>query len=138
MLIEVPPFAAEELEGAHAAECSEAVRARVTAARSFKRERVAHADRNGLNGGQEGDIAGLCRAERGPGAPLEERSHLAVGARRLLRQALIRDGLSGRGYSRVIDLARTIADLDAEFEVGADHVAEALSLRLDYHRLGQV
>jgi magnesium chelatase family protein len=37
--------------------------------------------------------------------------------------------LSGRGFDRVIRLARTIADLDGAERVGVDHVGEALTLR---------
>jgi magnesium chelatase family protein len=37
--------------------------------------------------------------------------------------------LSGRGYDRALRLARTLADLDESDVVGAEHVAEALSLR---------
>jgi magnesium chelatase family protein len=38
-------------------------------------------------------------------------------------------GLSGRGWTRTLRLARTCADLDGAAEVGASHVATALSLR---------
>ena len=37
--------------------------------------------------------------------------------------------LSGRGWNRVIKVARTCADLDGARNVGAEHIAEALSLR---------
>ena len=37
--------------------------------------------------------------------------------------------LSARGYHRVLKVARTIADLDAEERVGRVHLAEALSYR---------
>ena len=48
----------------------------------------------------------------------------------------MREGLSGRGYTRIVGLARTIADLDQREAVDADDVAEALALRLDYRRVG--
>jgi magnesium chelatase family protein len=67
---------------------------------------------------------------------LEDRGLLTAEARRLLRQALVSDGLSGRGYVRVINLARTIADLDNVLPVEAHHLAEALALRLDQRRAG--
>ena len=38
-------------------------------------------------------------------------------------------GLSGRGWTRALRLARTCADLEGEAEVTEDHVAVALSLR---------
>ena len=88
----------------------------MTAARLFRRERSS----------------GQCDPV---GHALEERSLLTRDARSLLRQALIAQGLSGRAYVRIIDLARTIADLDNLLLVGPDHVAEALALRLDHRRV---
>jgi magnesium chelatase family protein len=38
-------------------------------------------------------------------------------------------GLSGRGWDRVLRVARTIADLAACDRIGAGHVSEALALR---------
>jgi magnesium chelatase family protein len=69
---------------------------------------------------------------------LEDRGTLSADARSLLRQALVRDSLSGRAYARIAGLARTIADLDQLATVGPEHVAEALALRLDYRRIGFV
>lgn len=57
-------------------------------------------------------------------------------ARGLLHEALVREGLSGRAYARIIDLARTIADLDNTPAVKLEHIAEALALRLDHRRVG--
>jgi len=48
---------------------------------------------------------------------------------RLLRDAAERLRLSARGYHRVLKLARTLADLDAETSVSRAHLAEALSYR---------
>ncbi len=49
--------------------------------------------------------------------------------RRWLREALGRLGLSGRGYVRTVRLARTIADLAGEAQIGESHLAEALAWR---------
>jgi magnesium chelatase family protein len=50
--------------------------------------------------------------------------------RRLLSQAVQAFGLSARGHTRVLKVARTIADLRASDHVRADDVAEALQYRL--------
>lgn len=47
----------------------------------------------------------------------------------LLRAAMDRLDLTGRGWDRIRRVARTVADLDAAEVVQGDHVAEALSLR---------
>ena len=50
---------------------------------------------------------------------------------RLLREALVRNALSGRGYVRVLAVSRTLADLEESASITQEHVAEALALRLD-------
>jgi magnesium chelatase family protein len=52
-------------------------------------------------------------------------------ARALLQQAYAAGGLSARGHGRVLRVARTIADLDGDVRVGAEHVRTALALRHD-------
>ncbi len=52
-----------------------------------------------------------------------------VEGQRLLEVAMARLGLSARSVSRVLKVARTIADLDAEEAVRAPHVAEAIQYR---------
>ena len=117
VLIEVPPLTLSALDVGNGGEASAVIQERVAAARAFRRQRSEH-------GGAATPQA------------LEERSGLTREARGLLRQALVREGLSGRAYVRVIGLARTIADLDNVLPVGAEHLAEALALRLDYRRVG--
>ncbi|HEV7839176.1 MAG TPA: hypothetical protein VGO75_13995, partial [Gemmatimonadaceae bacterium] len=50
-------------------------------------------------------------------------------ARTLLQTASERLALSARGYHRVLKVARTIADLDEQAEIGCAHIAEALRYR---------
>ena len=49
--------------------------------------------------------------------------------RRLLEMAMYKPGLSVRAYSRIIKVARTIADLEGEAAIGASQVAEAIQYR---------
>ena len=49
--------------------------------------------------------------------------------RRLLAQAAEAMRLSARGYTRILRVARTIADLSGSEGVGRIHIAEALSYR---------
>ena len=117
VLIEVPPLTLAALDAEDGGESSAAVRERVEAARAFHEQRLG-------------------REPLSSPHALEDRSRMTGEARVLLRQALVREGLSGRAYVRVISLARTIADLDNVLPVGAEHLAEALALRLDYRRVG--
>ena len=124
-LIEVPPLTLPALDDRSALEPSSAVRARVASAQEFRRALEAAGRVGGRAGG-----AGSGGASAG--------REFAREARSLLREALVRDGLSGRAYVRVMGLARTIADLDQMQEVSAEHLAEALSLRLDHRRVAFV
>lgn len=88
------------------------VRARVTSARSVQLLRQGQ-----LNSRLDG------RALRAH-APLDRASRALVGT------AVTRLGLSVRGVTRVIRVARTIADLAGDSTVDSRHVAEALQFRV--------
>ena len=64
-------------------------------------------------------------------AEAERHCGTSVDARRLLAQAMSRLALSARGYSRVVKVARTIADLAESEGIDAAHVAEAIGYRSD-------
>ncbi|MFN8114316.1 MAG: YifB family Mg chelatase-like AAA ATPase [Solirubrobacterales bacterium] len=94
-------------------ETSAEVAARVVDAREAQRERLGDDRVNASMSDREiADFAGM--------SP-EARSALVCGHGE--------HGLSGRGWNRVIKVARTCADLAGSRVVGADHIAEALSLR---------
>ncbi|WP_137785833.1 YifB family Mg chelatase-like AAA ATPase [Sphingomonas sp. 3P27F8] len=63
------------------------------------------------------------------GAPLDLHATPDDAGRALLAQAAESMRLSARGYTRVLRVARTIADLAGAEQVGRTHVAEALSYR---------
>jgi magnesium chelatase family protein len=108
MRVAVPRLVAADLLG-RPGEASATVAARVSTARLVQASRgVPNRDlsRDGLD-------AAPCTTE----------------ARRLLRSAIERLGLTGRGFDRVRRVARTLADLGGEEVVGEAHVAEALTFR---------
>ena len=93
-------------------ESSAAVRERVTAARERQENRLG---------------PGRCNAEMTP-SELRE-SVLAEEAATLLAESYARRRLSGRAHDRVLRLARTVADLAGEEEIGREQMAQALQLR---------
>jgi magnesium chelatase family protein len=103
---------AEEM-GAAPGEDSARVRERVVAARERQERRLG---------------AGRFNAEM---TVAEKRRHARLGsdAKLMLATGHERLGLSGRGYDRVLRLARTIADLAGRDRVSEEHVGEALTLR---------
>jgi magnesium chelatase family protein len=92
-----------------AGEASAAVRERVFAARERQRARL----------GDDRANAELAATE----------IEIDDSIERMLADAGLAIGLSGRGRERVIRLARTLADLDQREPIGSEHVEEALSLR---------
>jgi magnesium chelatase family protein len=110
--ISVARPSAGELSGSEG-EGSSTVRQRVIAARERQGHRLG---------------AGRCNADM---TAQEARPccKLDAEAQRLLDAGHERLGLSGRGWDRVLRVARTIADLGACDRIGAAHVSEALALR---------
>ena len=123
MHIQVAAVPARDLASGAPAEPSLRVRGRVEAARRQQRAR--------------GPVGMACNAQV-PGRWIERHGGLHGDARALLLRAADQLCLSARGYYRVLRVARTIADLGASDEVGAEHVAEALRYRAAGLRAGAV
>ncbi|MDD3445302.1 MAG: YifB family Mg chelatase-like AAA ATPase [Zavarzinia sp.] len=115
LFVEVPAVSVADLALPPPAEGSAEVAARVAAARAVQAGRLA---RTGFstNAEIEGEL-------------LDSHATPDEAGRRLLLEAAERLRLSARGYHRVLRVARTIADLAGDEQVGRLHVAEALSFR---------
>jgi len=113
--VEVDPVSAADLALPPPAEGSDAVAARVAAARRVQTARLDGTGRR-TNAELEGDFLERFATPDEPG-------------RKLLAQAAEAMRLSARGYTRMLRVARTIADLAGAETIGRVHVAEALSYR---------
>ncbi|MGX7926799.1 YifB family Mg chelatase-like AAA ATPase [Tsuneonella sp. HG094] len=113
--VEVDPVSAADLALLPPAEGSADVAARVAAARAIQTARFAE---TGARTNAELD-----------GPALERFATPDEPGRKLLMQAAEAMRLSARGYTRMLRVARTIADLAGAETVGRVHVAEALSYR---------
>ncbi|MBQ7335508.1 MAG: YifB family Mg chelatase-like AAA ATPase [Clostridia bacterium] len=115
--IELPSLTYDEISAPDAhAEHSETIRARVTVAREFARQRM------------NGKTNAFCNAQL-DAAGIHEFCNPDPEASALLKAAYDRMGLSARGYDRILRVARTIADLDSSELIRAPHIAEAIQLR---------
>jgi magnesium chelatase family protein len=113
----LPPVELSALQGAAPGEPSAAVRARVEQARALQRGR-----RDG------GTVTAAVNAALGP-RDLATVAALCPAGSRMLSAAVDRLALSARAYTKVLRLARTIADLEGAAALRPEHVAEAIALR---------
>jgi magnesium chelatase family protein len=114
--IEVPPAKYADISGTSTGEASEAIRDRVTRARTIQAARFTGESRVFANSQMSARlIHKVCRVDR--------------DGRELLRSASVRLGLSARSYSKILKIARTIADLDGTCEIEPRHLAEAIQYR---------
>ena len=121
--VEVPPVTAADLALPAPAEGTAEAAARVATARAVQAAR-ASAGRGGAGG--DGAVALNARAD---GDWLEAIVALDPPARALLTRAAEAGGLTARGWTRTLRLARTIADLEGSDAVRRVHIAEALIYR---------
>ena len=102
-------------------EGSEQIRARVVAARQMQAQRFGSTPVK--SNAMMDEVA------------LREHCLVDEAGRRLLENAMDRLSLSARAYSRIIKVARTIADLDQSPTIKAHHLAEAIQYRVLDRRL---
>ncbi|MCI5969614.1 MAG: YifB family Mg chelatase-like AAA ATPase [Clostridia bacterium] len=113
--IEVPTVKYSELESSEKSESSEKIRERVNKARNIQLERY--------KGKNIFSNAALSAADLEVYCPLDSE------CKTLLRNVFEKLGLSARAHSRIIKVARTIADLDASENIKPYHIAEAIRYR---------
>lgn len=113
--IEVPTVKYGELESNQKSESSKDIRERVQRARKIQLERYKGKNIFSNSALSAHDLEVFC--------PLDEKSKL------LLRNVFEKLGLSARAHSRIIKVARTIADLEGLENINASCIAEAIQYR---------
>jgi magnesium chelatase family protein len=113
--IEVPRVPHKDLADPVDGESSATIRARVEKARAIQRERLASYGLHANSAMAARHIRKFC--------PLDE------AGQKLLELVVDKLGMSARSYSRILKVARTIADLAEEENIGQMHLAEAIQYR---------
>lgn len=122
--IEVLPVNYDELTDRAPGEDSAKIRARVNRARAIQRRRLEALEQAGqLSAG-----TAFCNAQLSQQA-VAQVCRMSDGAQTLLRNAFEQNGLSARAYSRVLKVARTIADLADSDRIEEEQVLEAIQYR---------
>ena len=111
------PVDARKLVERHAAESSASVAARVLQAREIQRRRF-----------EEGGDDIFCNAAMN-NRQLEKYCPLSTACKTILERIIERMGLSARACTRIIKLARTIADLAGSPDILPEHLSEAAGYR---------
>ncbi len=114
--MEVPSVPYEELMSRKDAETSASIRQRVNKAREVQMERFG------------GEKRIFCNAQM-RARHLKKFCAISGEASKLLETATDRLGLSARAHSRILKVARTIADLSGLADIGAPQIAEAIQYR---------
>ena len=114
--IDVVPVSIKDISDAPAGESSEKTRKRVIAARQIQENRFKNCP--GIH----------CNAQMTE-KMLQQYATPTPEAAEQLRRAMERLQLSARAYSRILKVARSIADLEGAEEVSFTHISEAISYR---------
>ncbi|MBQ6254214.1 MAG: YifB family Mg chelatase-like AAA ATPase [Bacteroidales bacterium] len=109
------PVETRKLVGREKGEPGSAVAARVMRARAVQRERLAG--------------EGIFTNAEMSGRMIEKYCPLDSSCERLMEKMMDKLGLSARAYSRILKVARTIADLEGSPSITTAHLAEAVGYR---------
>ncbi len=114
--MEVIPVPFRDLNDARLSENSEAIRNRVIEARKIQEKRFE-------------EVKGVyCNAQMSARL-LRKVCRLDEACSAILKTAMEKLGLSARAFDRILKVSRTIADLDKQPEIKAEHLAEAIQYR---------
>ena len=114
--VEVPPLKFQELSRDSVAESSQPIQARVRRAREIQQQRLSRTKIH-------------CNAQMGS-RHLKSFCQVDEASRRLLETAINKLGLSARAYTRILKVARTIADLEGAEHIQSFHISEAIQYRI--------
>jgi len=114
--LEVVPVPFKKLSEMESSENSEAVRERVLRARQVQEERFA-------------EHKGVYANAQMNSKLIRKYVVLDIASNELIKNAMDRLGLSARAFDRILKVSRTIADLEAEENVQAHHLSEAIHYR---------
>ena len=114
--IEITPVPFKEIASTRQGEPSSVIRERVIKARQIQEERFRN---------HKGVYFNSQMSER----MIHEYAEPDDNSLELLHTAMERLSLSARAYSRILKVARTIADLEGSQKVQTNHIAEAINYR---------
>ncbi len=114
--IEVVPVPFKELSDKRISESSETIRQRVINARQIQTQRFK-------------DCKNIYSNAQMSSRLIRKYCNVNEQGQSLLKNAMEKLGLSARAYDRILKVARTIADLDANEDISPAHLAEAIQYR---------
>ncbi len=114
--IEVKQVTYKKISSKENSETSDRIKKRVNIARNIQNERYSN-------------LEIYSNSELTPKL-IEKYCKIDNESKELLQKVFEKFGLSGRAYSRILKLARTIADLDEEENIMKKHIAEAIQYRV--------
>jgi len=115
IFLNLPPVETKKLLSRVRSESSEKIKNRVEVARKMQKKRFA--DNNIYFNSEMG------------AKEIEKFITLNNEAKKFLKRAIVKMGLSARAFHRILKVARTIADLSQEEKINLNHLAESLQYR---------
>jgi len=114
--IEVPPVGYQEISDLKRGTPSSVIRERVETCRARQRQRFAKHSKVTYNATMSAkDVEDYCK--------------LSADAADLIKMAMTEFHFSARAYTRIVKVARTIADMADTSEIGSEHISEAIQYR---------